>query len=74
MIRGPGTHGENFIVRFDHVAIKEEEVFGVLLCVQNVVRSPYITQTSFFSESGLTMLSESVAIADSITSSAVYSP
>ena len=74
MIRGPPTHGENFIVSLSRVAIKEEEVRGVLLCVQDFVRSPHFTQRSFFSESGLTMLSESVATADSITSSPVYAP
>ena len=45
---------------------------GVLLRVQFYVRSPHFTQRSFFSESGMTMFSESVAIADSITSSPVY--
>ena len=47
---------------------------GVRLCVQDFVRSPGFTQRSFFSESGLTMLSESVVIADSITSFPVCAP
>ena len=47
---------------------------GVLLCVQDFVRSPQFTQRNFFSETGLTMLSDSAAIADSITSSPVYTP
>ena len=47
---------------------------GVLFCVQDFVRSPHFTQRNFFSETGLTMLSESVAIADSIASSPVYAP
>ena len=68
VICGPPTHGEKFIISVDCVAIKEEEVRGVLLCVQDFVRSPHFTQRSFSSESGLTMLSELVAIADSITS------
>ena len=38
------------------------------------MRSPHLTQRSFFSKSGLTMLSESAAITDSITSSLVYAP
>ena len=58
----------------DRVAIKKEELRGVLLCVQDFVRSPHFTQGIFFSETGLIMLSESVAIADSITSSPVYAP
>ena len=58
----------------DRVTIKKEEERGVLLCVQEFDRSPHFTQRSFFSETGLSMLSESVAIADSITSSPVYAP
>ena len=71
VIPGPETRGERFIFNLDQVAIEEGEVRGVLLCVQDIIRSPRFTQTSFFSESVLTMLSESVAIADSITSSSV---
>ena len=74
LIRGPTGRGEKFIFCLDRFPIKEEEVRGVLLCVQDFVRSPHFTQRSFFSESGLTMLSESVAIADRITSSLVYAP
>ena len=74
VIRGPPTYDEMFTVSLDRVVIKEEEVRGVLLCVQDFVRSPHFTQKNFFSESGLTMLSESVAIADSITSNPFYAP
>ena len=74
VIRGPQTSGGKFNIRLDRVAINEEEVRGVLLCVQDFVRSPHFTQRIFFSESGLRMLSESVAIADSITSSPVDAP
>ena len=74
VIRGPPTHGEKFTISPDRVAIKEKEVRSVLLCVQDYVRSPHFTKRSFISDSGLTMLAESVAIADSITSSPVYAP
>ena len=74
MIRGPATRGERFFIKLDCVAIKEEEVRGVLLCVQDFVHSPHFTQRSFISESSLTMLSESVAIADSITLSSIFAP
>ena len=74
LIRGPSNQGEKIILSFDRVAIKEEEVRNVLQCVQDFVRSPHFTQRSFFSESGLTLLSESAAIADSITYSLVYAP
>ena len=74
VIRSPATHGEKFIVGLDCVPIKKEEVRSVLGCVQDFVRCPHCAQRNFFSESGLTMLSESVAFADSITSSSVYAP
>ena len=74
VIRGPATRGEKFIENLGHFAIKGREMRGVLLCVQDFVQRPNITQRSFFSESELTMFSEFVAIADSITSSSVYAP
>ena len=74
VIRRSSTPCEDFTKNLDRVAINKEEVRGVLLCVQDFVRSPHFTQRNFFSETGLAMLSESVAIADSITSNASYAP
>ena len=74
VIRGPATCGEKFPFSFDLVAIKEEGVRGVLLHVHIFVWSPNFTQRSFLSDSSLAMLSESVAFADSITSSPAYAP
>ena len=65
VIRVTATRDEKFVINLDRVAIKEEEVRGVLLCVQNFVQSAQFTESSFFSESGLTMVFESVANADS---------
>ena len=73
-LRGPLPAGERFTVCLDRVAIPENIVRGVLLCVQNLVRDPVFTQRSFFSETGVEMLSEAAAVSDSITSSAVYVP
>ena len=73
-IRGYSAKCEEFTINLHRVAIKKEEVRGVLLSVQDFVRSPHFTQRSFFSETGWSMFSESVAIADSITSSPVYAP
>ena len=73
MIRGSPTQGEEFTIRLDRVAIKKEEVRGVLFCVQDFVGRPHYTE-EFLSETGLTMLSESVAVADSIASSPVHVP
>ena len=47
----------------------------VMSCnVCRILFGAHISQRSFFSESGLTLLSESVAFADSITYSPVYAP
>ena len=73
-LRGPSPSGEKFTVKLDRVAIREDIVRGVLLCVQDFVRDPVSTQRSFFSETGVGMLSEAAAISDSITNSSVYVP
>ena len=67
VIRGSPAQGDEFTISLDLVAINKEEVRGVLLCVQDFFRSPQFTQRNFFSQTGWTMLSESVAIAGSIT-------
>ena len=50
------------------------KVQSAIFCVQDFVRSPQFTQRSFFSDSGITMLTESAAISDRITHSAVCEP
>ena len=67
------TFGERSVITLDWVAIKEEEVRGLLFCVQDFVRNPHFTER-FFSESGVTLLSEAAAIADSNTGSCVFAP
>ena len=61
-------------MNLDRVAIREDIVPGVLLCVQEFVRDPVFTQRSFFSETGVEMLSDAAAISDSITSCSLYVP
>ena len=73
-LRGPLPSGEKFTVCLDWVAIPENTVRGVLLCVQDFVRDPVFTQRSFFSDTGVEMLSEAAAISNSITSRSVYVP
>ena len=58
----------------DWEAIREEVMHGVLLCVQDFVGDPVFSQRYLFSETGVTILSEAVAICDSITNSFVYAP
>ena len=62
------------MINMDWVAIWEEVVRGVLLCVQDFVRNPVFTKRNFFSETDATMLSQAAAISDSITSSSVKAP
>ena len=71
-IRGPS--GERFTRNLDWVAIREEVVRGVPLCVQDFVRDPVFTQRKFSSETGVTMLSEAATISDRITSSSASAP
>ena len=52
--------------------ICRDEVRSAILCVQGFVRSPHFTQRSFFSDSGIARLTESAAISDRITHSAVF--
>ena len=73
-LSGPLPSGEKFTVKLDRVAIREDIVRGVLLCVQDFVRDPVFTQRSFFSETGVEMPSEADAISYSITSSSLYVP
>ena len=54
--------------------ICKDEVQSVILCIRDFVRSPHFTQRSFFSDSGIAMLTESAAISDRITHSAVFEP
>ena len=61
-------------MNLDRAAIREDIVRGVLLCVQDFVRDPVFTQLSFFSKTGVEMLSEAAALSDVITSSSLYVP
>ena len=54
--------------------ISVDEVRGALFFVPDFVKSPHFTPRNFFSDSGVTMLTESAAICDSITISAVFEP
>ena len=74
IVRGPVISGGRFIINLDGVMIGEDEVQSAILCVQDFVRSPHFTQRSFFSDSGIAMLTESASMSDQITHSAVFEP
>ena len=73
-MRGPVTCGERFIINLDGVMIDKDEVRSAILCEQDFVRSPHLTQRSLFSDSGIAMLTESAALSEKITHSAVFEP
>ena len=68
------TCGERFIINLDGVMIDKDEVRSAILCVQDFVRGRHFTQRSFFSDSGISMLTESAALSEKITHSAVFEP
>ena len=68
------TCGRRFSINLDRLMICKDEVQSAILSVQDFVRSPHFTQRSFFSDSGIAMLTESAAISDRITHSAVFEP
>ena len=74
IVRGPVTYGGRFIISLDQVMICENEVQSAILCVQDFVGSPHFTQRSFFSDSRIAILTESAAISEWITHSAVFEP
>ena len=74
IVRGPVTCGGRFVINLDWVMICEDEVHSTIFCVQDFIRSPHFTQRSFFSDLGIAMLTESAAISDRITHSAVFEP
>ena len=61
------------VINLERALIFKDEARGVLLCVQDFVRSPHFTQRNF-SDSGIVMLAESAAICGGITNSAVFEP
>ena len=66
------TSGGKFCIILDRVAIVEYEMDGALFCVQEFVRSPHFIHRNFFSDSGVSMLTEPAALCDNIMTSAIY--
>ena len=71
IVRGPVISAEKFFISVDRVLFSETEVRGASLRVQDFVRSTNFTQVNFFPESGIAMLTDSAAIFDRISTSAV---
>ena len=69
MVKGPSELHPVFTVSLDGVAIDHEQVTGAVAYVQDFVRHPLITQRSFFSETGISMLNIAVTAADAVRNS-----
>ena len=72
MVKGPSELQPVFTVSLDGVAIDHEKVKGAVACVQDFVRHPSFTQRSFFSETGISVLSTAVTAADAVRNSARF--
>ena len=66
VLKGPSELHPVFTVSLDGIAIEHEQVKGAVACVQNFVRHPLITQTTFFSETAISMLKTAVTAADAM--------
>ena len=74
MARSPSELHPVFTVSLNGVAIDYEKVKGAVACVQDFVRHSLLTQRSFFSETGISMLNTAVTAADAVQNSARFDP
>ena len=74
MVKGPPELHLVFTVSLDGVAIDHQKVKGAVACVQDFVRHPFFTQRSFFSETGINMLTTAVTAADAVRNSDRFDP
>ena len=74
VVRGASRRGAKFSISLDRVAISRYAVEEVITCVQDFVRDASFTQRSFFSVSGVAMLQDAVAAADSVSVSEENNP
>ena len=62
------------VPHLDRVALCREAVERVITCVQDFLRDHWFTQKNFFSDSGVAMLNEAVAVADIVIVSEDFKP
>ena len=74
VVRGTSRRGAPFSIDLDRVVVSREPVEGVITSVQDFVLYPLFTQKNFFSDSGVAMLKDAVAIADSVIVSEEFNP
>ena len=73
-VGGASRRGAQFDINLDRVAVSREAVEGGINCVQEFVRNPLFTQKSFFSDSGIAMLKDAVAVTDNVIVSEDFNP
>ena len=74
MVKGPSELHPVFTVSLDGFEIDHAKVKGAVAYVQDFVCHPSFTQRSFFSETGIGMLSTAVTAADAVRNSAHFDP
>ena len=62
---GAIRRGAPFSINLTSVALNREAAERVITCLQDFVRDPSLTQKSFFSNSGVAILKDAVAVAGS---------
>ena len=66
--------GAPFNINLDRVAVSRVAVEGVITCVQDFLRELLFRSKSFSSDSGVAMLKNAVAVADSVIVSEEFNP
>ena len=73
-MKGANRHRSPFSIKLDCVAVNGEAVEGVITCVEDFVRDPLFTHKSFYSDSGVAMLKDAVAVAGSVIVGEDFNP
>ena len=63
-----------YYLMLNHVALSREAIEMVITCVQHFLRDPSFTQKSFFSDSVVAMLKDSLAVTESVIISEEFNP
>ena len=74
VVRVASIRGAPFNINLDRVAVSREAVEVVINCVQEFERDPLFTQKSLFSDSGVAMLKDALAVANSVIVGEEFSP
>ena len=73
-VGGASRRGALFSIKLDSVTLSREAIEIVITCVQDFVRDSLFTQKISFSDSGVAMIKDAKAVADSIIVSEEINP